>query len=176
MIEGSRNWRITWWYGWGLLIVCHHPAKFSGHRHRASGYLIILVCHVISQDNVIKGSYDFIGYPLMVSHQVCGHRYCDSGTIMLLAFGVEDFACSLLNLLLLFVSKAQGIKAHGMYWSHTSRTTTSKQDEKNFHHSVLKQGGRGKREKQDPKSIYLLKVKKINAKTMCKICSKLTKN
>ena len=31
-----------------------------GHRHCGSGYIIVLVCHVISQDHVIKGSCDLI--------------------------------------------------------------------------------------------------------------------
>ena len=42
-------------------MVCQHPAKFGGYRHCCSGDIIILVCHVISQDHLIKGLCDFIG-------------------------------------------------------------------------------------------------------------------
>ena len=42
----------------------HELARFGGHRHCDSGDIMILVCHVILQDNVIKRSYDFIGRSL----------------------------------------------------------------------------------------------------------------
>ena len=42
-------------------MVSHHPTKFHGHRHCGSGDKMVLVCHVISQDHVIKGSFDFMG-------------------------------------------------------------------------------------------------------------------
>ena len=35
--------------------VSYHLAKFGGHWHSGSGDIIILVCHVISQDHVTKG-------------------------------------------------------------------------------------------------------------------------
>ena len=38
----------------------HHPTKFGGHRHCDGGDIIILVCHVISQDHVMKPSCDFM--------------------------------------------------------------------------------------------------------------------
>ena len=38
-------------------MVSYHPAKFSGYRRCGSGDKIILVCHVISQDHVIKEPY-----------------------------------------------------------------------------------------------------------------------
>ena len=41
--------------------VNHHPVKCGGHRNCGSGDLMILVCHVISQDYVIIWSCDFIG-------------------------------------------------------------------------------------------------------------------
>ena len=37
----------------------HHPAKFCGHKQCSSGDMI-LVCHVISQDPMIQGSFDFM--------------------------------------------------------------------------------------------------------------------
>ena len=42
------------------LIVCHHPAKFSGYAHYGSGDILVLVCHEISQYHVIKESCDFM--------------------------------------------------------------------------------------------------------------------
>ena len=39
--------------------VRYHPAKFGGQGHCGSGNIMILVCHVILQDDAIKGSCDF---------------------------------------------------------------------------------------------------------------------
>ena len=36
------------------------PAKFNGYRQCGSEDIMILVCHKILQDEVIKGSCDFI--------------------------------------------------------------------------------------------------------------------
>ena len=41
--------------------LSQHLAKFVGHRPCDSGYKIVLVCHVTSQDHTIKRSYDFMG-------------------------------------------------------------------------------------------------------------------
>ena len=41
-------------YGQQPIKVGYYPAKFGGHRHNDSGDIVVLVCHVISQDNVIK--------------------------------------------------------------------------------------------------------------------------
>ena len=35
--------------------------KFSGHRHCGSGDMMVLVCQVISDNHVTKGSFDFMG-------------------------------------------------------------------------------------------------------------------
>ena len=40
-------------------MISHYRAKFGGHRHCDSGDIIVLVCHVISQEYVIKRSRDF---------------------------------------------------------------------------------------------------------------------
>ena len=40
--------------------VSHHSAKFGGTRQYCSVDITILVCHVIAQEHVIKGSCDFI--------------------------------------------------------------------------------------------------------------------
>ena len=42
-------------------MVGHQLAKFSGHSQCSSRDIKVLVCHVISQDHVIKRSCDFIG-------------------------------------------------------------------------------------------------------------------
>ena len=37
--------QVTLWvkclYGYKALMVCHHPAKFGGHRHCDSGYMFL---------------------------------------------------------------------------------------------------------------------------------------
>ena len=43
------------------LKVSHHPTKFGCYRHSGIEDIMILVCLVISQDQVIKGSCDFKG-------------------------------------------------------------------------------------------------------------------
>ena len=40
--------------------MSYHLAKFGGYRHCGSEDLMILVCHVILQDQVIKDSCDFM--------------------------------------------------------------------------------------------------------------------
>ena len=40
----------------------YHPSNFGGHSHSDSGVMMILVSHVMSQEHVIKGSSDFIGW------------------------------------------------------------------------------------------------------------------
>ena len=37
-------------------MLSHHHARFSGYRHCGGGYIMVLVCQVISEDGVIKGS------------------------------------------------------------------------------------------------------------------------
>ena len=41
--------------------VRYHPAKFGGDSLSGSGLIMILICHLISQDHVIKGSCGFMG-------------------------------------------------------------------------------------------------------------------
>ena len=38
------------------LKVSYHPTKFGGNKHCGSGNAILLICHVISEDHVIKGT------------------------------------------------------------------------------------------------------------------------
>ena len=42
-------------------MVSRHLAKFNDHRHRGNGDIMVLVCHVILQEQMMKGLYDFIG-------------------------------------------------------------------------------------------------------------------
>ena len=39
---------------WEPLMMNHHATKIGGHRHCGSGDIMILVCHMILQDHVIK--------------------------------------------------------------------------------------------------------------------------
>ena len=57
---GTRNQRVIWLYRQQSIKVNYHPAAFGGHRYCGSGYMMILVCHVILQDHVIKRSCDFM--------------------------------------------------------------------------------------------------------------------
>ena len=38
----------------------YHPAKSGGYSHSDSGVITVLVCHVILQYHVIRGSCDFM--------------------------------------------------------------------------------------------------------------------
>ena len=42
-------------------MVSQHPAKFGSKRQCISGDVMVLVCHMTSQDHVIKESCDFMG-------------------------------------------------------------------------------------------------------------------
>ena len=73
---------------------------------------MVLACHVISQDDVIKGSCD-----CMVSHHPAkfdGHRHCGSGDIIFLVAEEENSRYSLFNQPLLYSSNGHGLKAHGI--------------------------------------------------------------
>ena len=58
--KGSRNF-MSRSLSWG---VSHHPTKFGGHRRWkwkcASGNVMTLVCHVIPQGRVAKGSISLV--------------------------------------------------------------------------------------------------------------------
>ena len=41
-------------------MLSHDLANFGGHRHCGSRDIILLVCHVILQGYLIKGSCDFM--------------------------------------------------------------------------------------------------------------------
>ena len=69
------------------LNVSNHPAKFGGHKHCGSGGKMALVCQVILQDHVTKGSNNNELDPLRLSHHPVnfgGYMHCVSGDIMVL--------------------------------------------------------------------------------------------
>ena len=41
-------------YGWELVAVCHQTGKFRDYRPFDSGYLMFLICHMTSRDQVFK--------------------------------------------------------------------------------------------------------------------------
>ena len=43
------------------LKVCQHLTMFGGHKHCVGGEIKVLIWKGISQDHVIKVSYDFMG-------------------------------------------------------------------------------------------------------------------
>ena len=45
---------------WELFMVCHHLAKFGDPWYCSSRDTMLLVCHVMTQDHVIKGSDNYI--------------------------------------------------------------------------------------------------------------------
>ena len=59
-LRRERYQRLMWLYGQEPMKISYHPAKFCSHRNSDSGDIVALVCHVISQDHVIKESCDFI--------------------------------------------------------------------------------------------------------------------
>ena len=81
-----RDQRIMQVYECEFHIVFYHPAKFGGHSHYDNGDIMILVCHIISLDNEIKGSCVlWVGAP-QDSHdpsKIGDHRYCGSGDMLL---------------------------------------------------------------------------------------------
>ena len=40
--------------------VSYHPATFGSYRQSGVGDVMVFVCHVTLQDNVIKALYDFM--------------------------------------------------------------------------------------------------------------------
>ena len=53
-----------WFIGWEFLAVSHHPAKFVVNRHFVSQDIMALVCRVIFQERVTKGSRNFMSRSL----------------------------------------------------------------------------------------------------------------
>ena len=49
-----------WLYTQELIKVGYYPVHFYGHRHSERGDIVVLICQMISQNPVIKMSYDFM--------------------------------------------------------------------------------------------------------------------
>ena len=67
------------------------PPCQVGHRYCSSRDITFLVCHVIKQGHVIKGSGDYINRCCLSTSTLChhpakfgGHRHCSRGDIMVL--------------------------------------------------------------------------------------------
>ena len=56
------------------LQISHHSNKFRGYRHCASDDVLVLACHVILQDRMIKGSCDFMSSSPLQPIKVSYHR------------------------------------------------------------------------------------------------------
>ena len=52
-----RNQSVVRLYRQKRIKVSHHPSKFGSHSLSGSGVKIVLVCHVITEDHVIKQSW-----------------------------------------------------------------------------------------------------------------------
>ena len=50
-----------WFYEEEHINASYHPAKFGGYSYSGNVVVMVLVCQVILQGDVIKGSHDFIG-------------------------------------------------------------------------------------------------------------------
>ena len=106
--------------------MSYHPAKFGGHSHSGSGVIRNLVCHVILQDHMIKGSCDSMGMEsLMACHNPAkfgDHRHHGGGDIMFFVAEEKNSRCCrfnpplLFNPSLLFICKGHGLKAYDIYY------------------------------------------------------------
>ena len=126
-------------FGQEPIKASYHPPNFGDHSHCGSGTIIILVCHVISQNHVIKGSSEFLGrspsrkVTTLPSLMAIGMQCC-SGNIFLVVQGQEiTYPC--FNPPLLFISKTHGIACSHM---RIFRTQTGKDSHKR--HNPIKSG------------------------------------
>ena len=89
---------VMWIYGQELIKVSCHPAMFGGHRHSGSGVLI-LVWHTILQDQLFKGSCNFMGgNPHAMHHKPSMVAKAIAVVKMFLMFKGHNSTCPLLNL------------------------------------------------------------------------------
>ena len=49
-----------WLHGLELLKVSHPPTNFFDHKYCGGGDIMVLVCHMIFQDQIMKQSFDFV--------------------------------------------------------------------------------------------------------------------
>ena len=85
-----RDESVILLYGYNPLKASQYLTKFGGNRDCGSDDVIVLVFHVISQDHLIKESYDFIVKSLSrLNHhptKFSGHKLYCSGDIMVLVY------------------------------------------------------------------------------------------
>ena len=51
---------FMWLHGLELLKVSHAPTKFFAYKYCGGGDIMVLVCHMIFQDQMMKQSFDFV--------------------------------------------------------------------------------------------------------------------
>ena len=89
-------------------MVKHHPTKFKYHRHCSSRNIMVFVCHVISDDEIVMWIYRYDSIKANYNPAKCGgQRHCGSLNITFLVVRGQDFTCPCLYLPLLFIPKAQ---------------------------------------------------------------------
>ena len=87
------------------MTFCYHLTKFECHRNCHGEDRIILVCHMISEDHVIKDSCDFIGVGLpskLPSCQVCSPQVHQQ-------WRYNDFCLSVYQSYVIFVCHMTGL-------------------------------------------------------------------
>ena len=47
-------------YEWELLKISHHLGKSCRHRHYDKGDIMFLICHVVSNEHMLKGLHEFL--------------------------------------------------------------------------------------------------------------------
>ena len=60
-LSRQHDQRVVWCYGLEPLKESYYPSKFRSHIHCGRRDIIVLVCHVISQDHARKQPFDFRG-------------------------------------------------------------------------------------------------------------------
>ena len=54
-----------------MILLSHQPAKFTGYMHCDIGYIMALVCHLVSRVHVFQEPCELIGRSLGSSHWGC---------------------------------------------------------------------------------------------------------
>ena len=97
-------------------LVYHHPTKFAGRIHCGGVNITVLVCQVISEDHMMKGSCDFISKDPSRSVKFGGHRYSDSGDIMIFVCHVLCKTTSSKCFMTLWLGASQGKLPPSQIW------------------------------------------------------------
>ena len=59
----------------------HHPAEFGAHFHYGSRHIVVSVCHVNLQEQVIKALSNFMGWNLSMKVTILS-RLMATGTVV----------------------------------------------------------------------------------------------